>query len=179
VKFTSEYGFPFEFIDLREQPLLDLARAEGPKFLDRLKAVSPEGLAFVELPPSLTAVDDIYVPQLLSIQEDLQEVWDGYAGGNINEAVEEVRVRADQVVSGLRPDIQLRDGAPVLTLPISTLYGFMLMETALVITGGAQVMRCDNCSIIFVTGQGTGRRNTAKYCSNRCRVAAQRREALK
>jgi hypothetical protein len=66
------------------------------------------------------------------------------------------------------------DGKPVLMLPIAFPYAFMLMETALVITGGSQVMRCAECGTVFITGSGTGRRGTSLYCSNRCRVAAQR-----
>ena len=77
-------------------------------------------------------------------------------------------------ISGIKPDIHFHNNRPVLMLPIETLYGFMLMETGLIITGGAQVLRCEHCGAIFVTGAGTGRRNTARYCANRCRVAAQR-----
>lgn len=34
---------------------------------------------------------------------------------------------------------------------------------------------CLNCEVTIVTGTGTGRRSHAKYCSDRCRVAAMRK----
>jgi hypothetical protein len=37
---------------------------------------------------------------------------------------------------------------------------------------GAQLFRCERCGTPFTVGTGTGRRNTAKYCSNACKVGA-------
>jgi hypothetical protein len=37
---------------------------------------------------------------------------------------------------------------------------------------GAQLFRCERCNNPFPVGTGTGRRNTSKYCSNACKVAA-------
>jgi hypothetical protein len=36
----------------------------------------------------------------------------------------------------------------------------------------AQLFRCERCNEPFIVGAGTGRRKTAKYCSNACKVAA-------
>jgi hypothetical protein len=38
--------------------------------------------------------------------------------------------------------------------------------------GAARLFRCQHCNEPFTVGIGTGRRSTAKYCSNRCKVAA-------
>ena len=45
----------------------------------------------------------------------------------------------------------------------------------------AQLFRCQRCGKPFLVGTGTGRRNTAKFCSNACKVAAfrERQEATK
>ncbi len=118
--------------------------------------------------------DRISLGILSGVGSELGEIWDAYAAGSLGSAVNLFRSAQDADVAALMPDMNLRGDRPVLSLQAGTLYGFMLMETALVVTGGAQIARCQNCQNIFATGSGTGRRNTAKYCSNRCRVAAQR-----
>lgn len=38
---------------------------------------------------------------------------------------------------------------------------------------------CQNCGKAFLTGHGTGRRNSSMYCSNACRVMAHRKRKAK
>ncbi len=110
---------------------------------------------------------------------DFWIVWRRIASGNLKAAVAKFRsMMSQEFFPSINLDMNFRDNKPVLSLPITSLAGFMLMETALVLTGGGQVMRCEQCGIIFNTGSGTGRRNTAMYCANRCRVAAQRLRKL-
>jgi hypothetical protein len=124
---------------------------------------------------------------ILEAQSWYSKIWEFYRSGNIAEAVNAFRRHMPEAVDTFRadldsplagaamtPDIEFRSGKPTLLLPTISLNSFMLMETALVITGGSQVMRCAECATVFVTGSGTGRRGTSRYCSNRCRVAAQR-----
>lgn len=66
------------------------------------------------------------------------------------------------------------DGAPRLVLKSESLIGFMLMETAMVATHGACLAACEQCDSQFLTGPLTGRRSHARFCSNKCRVAAMR-----
>jgi hypothetical protein len=65
-------------------------------------------------------------------------------------------------------------GSPRLMLKSESLIGFMLMETAMVATQGARLGECEKCGILFLTGPLTGRRSHARFCSNKCRVAAMR-----
>jgi hypothetical protein len=107
-------------------------------------------------------------------RQALKGILDLHAGGNTTDAVADFQCLTSMRMSGLQPRIEMRGERPALMLPINSLFGFMLMETALIITGGFAVLRCAHCGKVFVTGSGTGRRKSSKWCSNRCRVAAQR-----
>jgi hypothetical protein len=48
------------------------------------------------------------------------------------------------------------------------------LEVRLAAEKGCKLARCANCNDGFLTGPLTGRRSHAKYCSDRCRVAAMR-----
>jgi hypothetical protein len=48
----------------------------------------------------------------------------------------------------------------------------MHVQLALNVASGAKLWSCEHCGIPFFVGTGTKRRNTAKYCSNACKVAA-------
>ena len=85
----------------------------------------------------------------------------------------------------LRPDMEFSDLRPVLTLPRGTtrptlglvaadLAGFMVLEFGCIIAGDPVILRCAHCATLLIVGTATGRRNTALYCCNRCRVAHQR-----
>ena len=59
-------------------------------------------------------------------------------------------------------------------LQSQTLFGFMLMETTMAIVHDARVAQCEKCGAVFLTGPLTWRRPHARFCSDRCRVAAMR-----
>jgi hypothetical protein len=59
-------------------------------------------------------------------------------------------------------------------LKCSSLTNFMKMEIAMAAMHGAKLATCEHCGAVFLTGPLTGRRSHAKYCSDRCRVAAMR-----
>jgi hypothetical protein len=63
---------------------------------------------------------------------------------------------------------------PRLALQPTSLSAFMVLELAMIIANGARLGTCEHCSKKFLTGHQTGRRSDAKYCSDRCRVAAMR-----
>jgi hypothetical protein len=184
LEFIGEYGFPLHLVSTNQliQELKDKSPEEREAALRafNVRSVSEpdekgERLAYVVMPPEITVPDrEMSLLLLIQIRESLHRIWKEYETGNINDAVETFRNNALPEISNVYPDIEFRNGKPTLTLPIATPYGFMLMETALVMTGGSQVARCSKCGTIYVTGSGTGRRGTALYCSNRCRVAAQR-----
>ena len=184
LEFIGNYGFPLDFVS-RDQ-LMQEAKS-NPAFRDKLVSASRRAVVsepdeegnrefYGTLPPEAVAFRKGELPLMLliEIRESLGRIWEAYEAGNLTEAVKAFRDNAMPQISTVYPDIEFRGGRPTLTLPIGAPYGFMLMETALVMTGGSQVMRCAKCGTIFVTGSGTGRRGTSVYCSNRCRVAAQR-----
>jgi hypothetical protein len=62
-----------------------------------------------------------------------------------------------------------------LTLHPENLFGLMALEVALAHEAGATTVPCEHCHKFFLIGPLTGRRTHAKYCSDRCRVAAMRK----
>jgi hypothetical protein len=74
----------------------------------------------------------------------------------------------------LRPTLYLVGDAAQVRLDNRTLLSFMLMETATATAQGAQLAACERCGTQFLTGPLTGRRSHARFCSDRCRVAAMR-----
>ncbi|MGO8449912.1 hypothetical protein [Rhizobium gallicum] len=85
----------------------------------------------------------------------------------VNEALSNVNLRPSYVYSE-------QTGRGRLILEADTLYGFMMMEHSLAYEAGAVATSCERCDKLFLTGPLTGRRSHAKYCSDRCRVAAMR-----
>lgn len=65
-------------------------------------------------------------------------------------------------------------GAPRLLLTCRDLYAFMMTEVAMIITNEVAIYECAQCHTFFTTGPLTHRRSHAKFCSDRCRVAAMR-----
>ena len=180
LKFISDYGFPIQLLDTSE---FKHALKEAPELRSKVKVKGisepdekGEREVYLEPPPDLVKrKNEMSLGMLIEMRQSLDVIWEAYEAGNVTEAVELFREHPVQgPLTGISPDIEFRTGKPTLTLPINSPYGFMLMETALVITGGSQVTRCSKCGTIIVTGSGTGRRGTSRYCSNRCRVAAQR-----
>ncbi|ESY56582.1 MULTISPECIES: hypothetical protein [unclassified Mesorhizobium] len=76
----------------------------------------------------------------------------------------------------LRPAFEEFGGEGLrLVLHPDSLSSFMAMEVALAHEAGAALTMCEHCGKSFLTGPLTGRRSHAKYCSDRCRVAAMRK----
>ena len=116
--------------------------------------------------------DDILRDQLL-----FEELLQNAGGRNPAAAIETVNSafeRPDEF--DLKPTFHLTGphGSPRMLLKCKSLIGFMLAETAMIATHGARVARCEKCDIIFLTGPLTWRRSSAHFCSDRCRVAANR-----
>jgi hypothetical protein len=72
------------------------------------------------------------------------------------------------------PVVETAQGKPELVLVARQLGGYMALEVAMAALHGAAFARCQNCNKGFLTGPMTWRRAHAKYCSDRCRVAAMR-----
>ena len=54
----------------------------------------------------------------------------------------------------------------------ASLIQFLWLQFALHAQSDAKLWRCEHCGDPFTVGSGTGRRETAKFCSNACKVAA-------
>jgi len=69
---------------------------------------------------------------------------------------------------------QLRLVAPSLSCVFvpTSLVQFMWLQIAMYVQSNVTLMRCDRCGSPFIVGTGTGRRSTAKFCGNACKVAA-------
>jgi hypothetical protein len=94
-----------------------------------------------------------------------------------NDTNEKVRflndmMNADDVI--VWPSFINSAGNARFVLRADTLYDFMVLETAVIHEVGAVAMLCEHCHKVVITGPLTGRRAHAKYCSDRCRVAAMR-----
>jgi hypothetical protein len=63
-------------------------------------------------------------------------------------------------------------GKVVLVFEPTNLIQFLWLQFALHLGSGAKLLRCERCGSPFTVGTGTGRRETAKFCSNACKVAA-------
>ncbi len=76
----------------------------------------------------------------------------------------------------LRPVFECNevDQRPRLAFRPETLSDLMFLEVAFALDAGAKLRRCEHCGTAFLIGHLTGRRSTAVYCSDRCRVAALR-----
>lgn len=77
----------------------------------------------------------------------------------------------------LRPSFERSGSGGTLGLALhpDSLGSFLAMEIAMAHQMGAVAATCQHCGKIFLTGPMTGRRSHAKYCSDRCRVAAMRK----
>jgi hypothetical protein len=54
----------------------------------------------------------------------------------------------------------------------TNLIQFLWLQFALHVGSDAKLLRCERCNAPFRVGPATGRRETAKFCSNACKVAA-------
>jgi hypothetical protein len=63
---------------------------------------------------------------------------------------------------------------PRMVLEAATLEDFMKLEIGAAFEAGVKVMLCQHCHRMRLTGPLTGGRAHAKFCSNKCRVAAMR-----
>jgi hypothetical protein len=83
---------------------------------------------------------------------------------------------SSRVGFSLQPTFHLAEprGTPQLLLRSESILGFMLMEMAMIVAHGARMAECEKCGTVFLTGPLTWRRSHARFCSDRCRVAAMR-----
>jgi hypothetical protein len=73
----------------------------------------------------------------------------------------------------LNADLRANDnGKLTFILVPASLIQFLWLQFALYAAGDVKLFRCERCGWPFIIGRGTGRRGTAMYCSNACKVRA-------
>jgi hypothetical protein len=60
---------------------------------------------------------------------------------------------------------------PELVYEPTSLGQFLWLQFGQYVTADAKLLRCECCKTPFLVGPGTGRRDTAKFCSNACKAA--------
>jgi hypothetical protein len=118
-------------------------------------------------PPS---AEHVLVRDLLASQWNLRRAFRFHQEGNIRELI---RTWNQYGQTGLlRSELVMgKDGLQMLLTPMDLVQA-MWLQLAQLSCSRAPVFRCERCSTPFTVGSGTGRRKTAKFCSNACKVAA-------
>jgi hypothetical protein len=166
--------------DRREVQTMRLSNLENPIVIAFVNATDDEDrlqffdqYGFLGRPMEIMRRDS-----LLGFQAHLRQTLQRFGSGadpastmaGINQGIAERREFNPQLTFHLAGP----RGTPRLLLKSETLYAFMIMEMAMVVAHGVRVTECEKCSEIFLTGALTWRRAHARFCSDRCRVAAMR-----
>lgn len=75
--------------------------------------------------------------------------------------------------------VQFEDGHLKLVIGAKSLWQFIILEILSAATAQAELHVCKHCGRFFLTGPMTGRRSTAQYCKDKCRVVEFRQGAEK
>lgn len=109
------------------------------------------------------------VDGLLSNHAALRRALDLHGIGDVSELVK----RANGTWGKASVKWQIgSDGKLIHRLVPFDLIHAMWLQFALYVESGNSLLKCDRCGGPFLVGTGTGRRSTAKYCSNACKVAS-------
>lgn len=114
------------------------------------------------------------IPTLESFRDDLHE---GMSLLNVDDDAARVAWAAEHLHSSIFiPSLEWDEGQrrQRLVFKPKTLADLMKCEVALAVEAEAKLHRCEWCNSAFLTGHTTGRRATAVYCSDKCRMAALR-----
>ena len=75
----------------------------------------------------------------------------------------------------VEPRLAMHEGGNIrFVIEVPSLREFMALELAAAVEAGARTKRCGHCNKLFLHGPLTGRRSHARYCADKCRVAAMR-----
>jgi len=99
----------------------------------------------------------------------LCRAFDLFQAGDPSGLAQRYNVGWGQVRTELRPQ---PDGNLAVVFVPSSLIHFLWLQLALHAASNAKLLRCEHCGSAFRVGTGTRRRDTAKFCSNACKVAA-------
>jgi hypothetical protein len=116
----------------------------------------------------------IVVHSLLAYHRDIRWAIARVQAGKLRSVVHHYNeVGEDPGFGRCRTELRMQpDGKISLVFVPSSLIEFLWVQFARHVGYGAKLLRCERCATPFSTGSGTGRRETAKFCSNRCKVAS-------
>ena len=118
----------------------------------------------------------------LSETKDVALIFSDFAtaalSANVGEVVVGTSLNNLLASVSIKPTMRRIDGADRLVLNVSSALDFMKLEIAAAVDAGATLTTCQHCGRNFLFGPLTGRRSHAKYCLDRCRVAAMRARNL-
>lgn len=145
------------------------------------RKVTPAGLV---LPPPRT------VENVRESQSELKNLLEAAVDRYGSESIKRIRSKSikrinkalignDEVKLTPRLEFAGHGGELVFTLRPTSLYGLMIMEAVLIAAANILLHSCLNCGTLFISGSGTRRRSRAQYCSDKCRVAANRAKKKK
>lgn len=168
----------------RETLLHDVADLENPIVLRFVNAdddaaligfLSRFGLPGAVLGEPMAKMPWVLVTEAQALLRSLLLIIDGQSPAEAMTKINNVLAQHKGASLTPRLDLAGAGGTPRLTLQPQSLYGFMVMECAMIAAHGARSTSCQHCGDLFVTGPLTGRRSHAMFCSDRCRVAAMRK----
>jgi hypothetical protein len=111
---------------------------------------------------------EVSVQELLAEHAKMRSAFRLFEKGNSRELIQYCNWQA-----GLRMDLRRQsDGRLQFSLAPPDLLSGMWYQFVEHACSGARLFRCERCQHPFRVGSGTGRRNTSKYCSKSCGMAA-------
>jgi hypothetical protein len=111
---------------------------------------------------------EVSVQQLLTQHAEMQRAFRLFEKGDPTALTQYCNWQA-----GLRMDLRRRsDGSLQFSLAPPDLLSGMWYQFVEHACSGARLFRCEQCQHPFRVGPGTGRRNTSRYCSKSCGMAA-------
>jgi hypothetical protein len=117
-------------------------------------------------------IDEIPRKDVLNIQRHLRKLTHMAGSDQAKEAAQAFNKMMAH--TGAEPSVEPSMDGRRLALKVGSLYGLMRMELGMITEKDARLMQCEHCTMPFLVGATTGRRTHARYCSDRCRVAAMR-----
>lgn len=181
VKGPVSHNLFFRYRTNRREPLrLELQHLQNPVVVDFVNARDDAGLvkffSTFGLLDNVRSVSEHSVVPVAHFHRSCGDWLAAAGGGDKTAALEALNAAVAETALDLRPEFDLggENGSPRMLLSALHLRGFMIMEIAMVAMNGARLFRCEHCGSAFLTGPLTGRRSHARFCSDRCRVAAMR-----
>jgi hypothetical protein len=177
-----ERGKWFLYRTERREPLqLEIQDLENPIIVQFVNARDEKDLSdfFSKYGLLERALDSrgIDYGEAIYIQNDFRELLEKVGGPSQVDALRAINEHVEFFGHNfLDPAFELagQAGAPRMLLNCFEPRAFMTMEAGMIATHGARVIHCEHCNNIFLIGPLTGRRSHARFCSDRCRVAAMR-----